>query len=194
MASPSRCPANDDAGRAIALYCDLMARAAIDGISPRPGRRASISARRKRRSSRSCRGGRAASGEGGPPSCFPRPRGAADDLMKLAGMSPEIVKKLNDAGVFHYWQIAASASRTQAAGRGLGCTAGSTRTREGSAPASKRDGARVARLTPGASLSHPRADDERRVCGHRPRTRMRHCAARGSSYRSSTAPRFSWKR
>ncbi len=26
-------PANDDAGRAIALYCDLVARAAIDGIS-----------------------------------------------------------------------------------------------------------------------------------------------------------------
>ena len=25
-------PANDDAGRAIALYCDLIARAAIDGI------------------------------------------------------------------------------------------------------------------------------------------------------------------
>ena len=26
-------PANDDAGRALALYCDLVARAAIDGIS-----------------------------------------------------------------------------------------------------------------------------------------------------------------
>src|SRR5829696_2650285 len=26
-------PANDDAGRAISLYCDLVARAAIDGIS-----------------------------------------------------------------------------------------------------------------------------------------------------------------
>ena len=26
-------PGNDDAGRAIALYCDLIARAAIDGIS-----------------------------------------------------------------------------------------------------------------------------------------------------------------
>jgi small subunit ribosomal protein S2 len=26
-------PGNDDAGRAVALYCDLIARAAIDGIS-----------------------------------------------------------------------------------------------------------------------------------------------------------------
>jgi small subunit ribosomal protein S2 len=26
-------PGNDDAGRAIALYCDLVSRAAIDGIS-----------------------------------------------------------------------------------------------------------------------------------------------------------------
>src|ERR1700716_3510694 len=30
-------PANDDAGRAIALYCDLVARAAIDGISRSQG-------------------------------------------------------------------------------------------------------------------------------------------------------------
>src|SRR5690349_16225236 len=30
-------PANDDAGRAIALYCDLVARAAIDGISRAQG-------------------------------------------------------------------------------------------------------------------------------------------------------------
>ena len=30
-------PANDDAGRAISLYCDLVARAAIDGISRHQG-------------------------------------------------------------------------------------------------------------------------------------------------------------
>ena len=30
-------PANDDAGRAIPLYCDLIARAAIDGISRSQG-------------------------------------------------------------------------------------------------------------------------------------------------------------
>ena len=35
------------------------------------------------------------------------PRGAPDDLAKLNGVGPQLVKKLNDAGVFHYWQIAA---------------------------------------------------------------------------------------
>ena len=35
------------------------------------------------------------------------PRGAPDDLAKLTGVGPQLVKKLNDAGVFHYWQLAA---------------------------------------------------------------------------------------
>jgi small subunit ribosomal protein S2 len=35
------------------------------------------------------------------------PRGVADDLKKLPGVSPAIEKKLNDLGIFHYWQIAA---------------------------------------------------------------------------------------
>jgi small subunit ribosomal protein S2 len=35
------------------------------------------------------------------------PRGAPDDLGKLPGIGPQIVKKLNDAGIFHFWQIAA---------------------------------------------------------------------------------------
>ena len=35
------------------------------------------------------------------------PRGAPDDLAKLTGVGPQIVKKLNDGGVYHYWQLAA---------------------------------------------------------------------------------------
>ena len=35
------------------------------------------------------------------------PRGAPDDLAKLQGVGPQLVKKLNDAGVFHFWQLAA---------------------------------------------------------------------------------------
>jgi small subunit ribosomal protein S2 len=35
------------------------------------------------------------------------PRGAPDDLAKLGGVGPQIVKKLNEHGVFHYWQLAA---------------------------------------------------------------------------------------
>lgn len=35
------------------------------------------------------------------------PRGAPDDLTKLTGVGPQLEKKLNEAGIFHYWQIAA---------------------------------------------------------------------------------------
>jgi small subunit ribosomal protein S2 len=101
-------PGNDDASRAIQLYCDLIARAAIDGIS---------------------RGQGAAGqdlGEAEAPMAEPlpevveaevlpveqfelltAPRGAPDDLAKLTGVGPQIVKKLNEHGVFHYWQLAA---------------------------------------------------------------------------------------
>jgi small subunit ribosomal protein S2 len=34
------------------------------------------------------------------------PRGVADDLKKLTGVSPAIEKRLNDLGIFHFWQIA----------------------------------------------------------------------------------------
>ena len=59
-------------------------------------------ARRQRRSPRRCR--RRPTGPA-TKSC-PGPRGVADDLKKLAHVSPAIEKKLNDLGIFHYWQIA----------------------------------------------------------------------------------------
>jgi len=34
------------------------------------------------------------------------PRGAADDLKKLTGVSGTIEKSSNDLGIFHYWQLA----------------------------------------------------------------------------------------
>ena len=34
------------------------------------------------------------------------PRGPADDLKKLPGVSGAIEKKFNDLGIFHYWQLA----------------------------------------------------------------------------------------
>ena len=104
-------PANDDAGRAIQLYCDLVARAAIDGIGRSQGL-AGIDL-----------------GEAEAPMAevlpeaveikhvpsipddrfelLAAPRGAPDDLAKLTGVGPQIVKKLNEHGVFHYWQLAA---------------------------------------------------------------------------------------
>jgi small subunit ribosomal protein S2 len=35
------------------------------------------------------------------------PRGAADDLKKISGVGPVLEQKLNDLGIYHYWQIAA---------------------------------------------------------------------------------------
>ncbi|MFG1400848.1 30S ribosomal protein S2 [Xanthobacter sediminis] len=95
-------PGNDDAGRAIQLYCDLVARAAIDGIGRSQGDL-----------------GIDMGAEEVPlPEDLPAegvwmtfeplsgPRGVADDLKKLTGISPEIEQKLNELGVFHFSQIA----------------------------------------------------------------------------------------
>ncbi len=102
-------PGNDDAGRAIALYCDLIARAAIDGISRGQGALgADIGAAETPEvepsilEDVSVRSDSAEIFE-----LLGAPRGAPDDLAKLTGVGPQLVKKLNDAGVFHYWQIGA---------------------------------------------------------------------------------------
>ena len=91
-------PGNDDAGRAITLYCDLIARAALDGIERGQGA-AGVDV-----------GAQAdAPGENLPAAAFKGiegPRGEADDLKRIDGISVKIEQKLNDAGVFHFWQIA----------------------------------------------------------------------------------------
>src|SRR5499433_2664573 len=98
-------PGNDDASRAITLYCDLVAKAAIDGISRAQGELGVDT-------------GAAAEPIAeelpAPPEApsyevlevLSGPRGVADDLKKLHHVSPAIEKKLNDLGIFHYWQIA----------------------------------------------------------------------------------------
>ena len=102
-------PANDDAGRAITLYCDLIARAAIDGISRSqgdlgvdlgaaetpvieelPAANTNVSEEKVENFEQ-----------------LSAPRGAPDDLTKLTGVGPQLEKKLNDAGIYHYWQLAA---------------------------------------------------------------------------------------
>jgi small subunit ribosomal protein S2 len=95
-------PGNDDASRAITLYCDLVARAAIDGISRAQGNLGiDIGAAEKPIAEELPK---ADTGLGFEP--LSGPRGVADDLKKLAGVSPTIEKKLNDLGIFHYSQIA----------------------------------------------------------------------------------------
>jgi small subunit ribosomal protein S2 len=34
------------------------------------------------------------------------PRGEADDLKRINGITPKLEQRLNDAGVYHFWQLA----------------------------------------------------------------------------------------
>ena len=88
---------NDDAGRAITLYCDLIARAAIDGI--------------ERGQAQS--GADLGASESPPSEQIPAvfkgieaPRGDPDDLKRLPNVDNKLELKLNDLGVYHFWQIA----------------------------------------------------------------------------------------
>jgi small subunit ribosomal protein S2 len=101
-------PGNDDASRAIQLYCDLVARAAIDGISRSQGSHGVDLGEAEAPIAEALP--EPSEPEASPVEHFEllaAPRGAPDDLAKLTGVGPQIVKKLNEHGVFHYWQVAA---------------------------------------------------------------------------------------
>ena len=113
-------PGNDDAGRAIAMYCDLVARAAIDGIQRSQGSQGVDFGEAEMPAAEPAMSAEAAAPEVGesvaaevfeaPAETFEilsAPRGAPDDFAKLQGVGPQVVKKLNEGGIFHYWQIAA---------------------------------------------------------------------------------------
>jgi small subunit ribosomal protein S2 len=95
-------PGNDDASRAITLYCDLIARAAIDGISRAQGDSGIDTGAAAEPIAEDLP--KAQEGPGF--EVLSGPRGVADDLKKLGHVSPTIEKKFNDLGIFHYWQIA----------------------------------------------------------------------------------------
>jgi small subunit ribosomal protein S2 len=97
-------PGNDDAGRAIALYCDLVSKAAIDGIGRGQGDMGVDLGASEAPVLEVLPEETAGSADY---ETLSGPRGVADDLKKLGGISPAIEKKLNDLGIFHYWQIAA---------------------------------------------------------------------------------------
>src|ERR1700690_543466 len=86
-------PGNDDAGRAITLYCDLIAKAAIDGISRAQGDMGMDVGAAEEPIAEEVPAEKP-DGLGFEP--LAGPRGVADDLKKLSGVSPTIEKKLND--------------------------------------------------------------------------------------------------
>lgn len=131
-------PGNDDAGRAITLYCDLISRAAIDGIERAQGvhgidigeavevhesHLADIEPEAVKNGKDGAHAQKA-NGEAAPKKKskpepkvedteqstlegLPEPQGEKDDLKKIRGITKAHEKKLNERGVFHYWQIAA---------------------------------------------------------------------------------------
>jgi small subunit ribosomal protein S2 len=105
-------PGNDDASRAILLYCDLVARAAIDGISRSQGSLGiDIGEVEQPVEEEVLEAAPTAPLEAESPAeafeLLSAPRGAPDDMSKLNGGSPQLAQKLNDAGIFHFWQLAA---------------------------------------------------------------------------------------
>jgi len=122
-------PGNDDAGRAITLYCDLVAKAAIDGISRAQGaagmdagaaespREPTVLEATNGKGNGADVGMAAAEAvepQAGPKrrtqkpveKLFTAPQGEADDLKKITGIGPTLERKLNALGVTQYDQIA----------------------------------------------------------------------------------------
>jgi len=135
-------PGNDDAGRAITLYCDLIAKAVIDGIEraqgssgidvgeaaePAPETLADAPAAETAESKpaeKEAEPDKKAAKEEKPEAKPEKPKakaeaktgdaftllksaqGEADDLKQIGGVGPVLEKKLNDFGIYHYWQIA----------------------------------------------------------------------------------------
>jgi len=93
-------PGNDDAGRAITLYCDLVARAAIDGIERGQVEKGIDIGAAERPPAEDLVGERPAF------KGIDAPRGEPDDLKRLPGINVKLEQRLNDVGVFHFWQIA----------------------------------------------------------------------------------------
>jgi len=97
-------PGNDDASRAVSLYCELISKAAIDGIARAQGGAGVDLGAMEKPIQEEIPTQPAAGDLGFEP--LPGPRGVADDLKKLTGVSGAIEKQLNDLGIFHYSQIA----------------------------------------------------------------------------------------
>ncbi len=124
-------PGNDDAGRAVALYCDLIARAAIDGISRSQaelgvdiGAAAEVPAEEalaaepeavvldvtaEPQAVAEAAPEPQAAAEKPPMAAqplFAAPQGEPDDLKKISGVGPVLEGKLHDLGITRFSQIA----------------------------------------------------------------------------------------
>jgi len=112
-------PGNDDAGRAITLYCDLISRAALDGIERAAvkggadiGESAEPVGEDLSDIDAEAEAETAVAEEGETPKAaagytqLSAPDGEPDDLTKLKGVGKSWAAKLNEQGIYHFWQIA----------------------------------------------------------------------------------------
>jgi small subunit ribosomal protein S2 len=100
-------PGNDDAGRALSLYCDLIAKAAIDGISRAQGDAGiDIGAQEEVTEPTVLEAVNGKGGKEAPVQLFTPPAGASDDLKKITGVGPTLERKLNALGITQLSQIA----------------------------------------------------------------------------------------
>jgi small subunit ribosomal protein S2 len=125
-------PGNDDAGRAISLYCDLIAKAAIEGISrgqgragvdigdaeappveavaaeaPKPRAKSAAKPAKEEAAASEPAAEEPAAQTAPSDTPFARPEGDPDDLKKITGVGPVLEGKLNELGVTRFDQIAA---------------------------------------------------------------------------------------
>ena len=107
-------PGNDDAARAIELYCSLISKAALDGISRSSTAfgedlgaavEAPVEEVVAEEVATDTPAEEAAPAEAG--ALFAKPEGDADDLKKISGVGPVLEGKLNDLGIYTYAQVAA---------------------------------------------------------------------------------------
>ncbi|WP_027835274.1 30S ribosomal protein S2 [Maritalea myrionectae] len=119
-------PGNDDAARAIELYCSLISKAALDGISrssvsfgedlgeavevsepvlEETAPAAAAEAPAEAPAAEAPKAEEAAEADATP--LFDKPAGDADDLKKISGVGPVLEQKLNDLGIYTFAQIAA---------------------------------------------------------------------------------------
>ena len=117
-------PGNDDASRAIALYCDLIAKAALDGIARQQGSAGvdigamaeapveeavaeATPAEAAPAEAPAAEEAPAANGEAVAAPLFTAPEGEGDDLTQIKGIGPVAMGQLKEQGVTTFAQIAA---------------------------------------------------------------------------------------
>ena len=112
-------PGNDDAARALELYCDLIAKAAIDGIARQQGSAGvdlgaaveapvepALAVEEATAPVAETETEEASGDEGETVALFTAPEGEPDDLKKISGVGPVLENKLHALGITKFAQVA----------------------------------------------------------------------------------------